>query len=101
VPTAEQRPIDHPDALTLDHLSRLRSISAEELTKYAPEPDETFHILNDLVIDRGPSPFMSQLEVFGNNKHLTTVRADGLLVSTPTGSTAYSVGVFKSLLDLA
>jgi NAD+ kinase len=34
---------------------------------------------------------MSQLEVFGDDKHLTTVQADGLVVSTPTGSTAYSV----------
>jgi NAD+ kinase len=56
-----------------------------------PGPDEVFQILNDLVVDRGPSPYMSQLEVFGDDKHLTTVQADGLVVSTPTGSTAYSV----------
>ena len=56
-----------------------------------PEPDAIFQILNDLVVDRGPSPYMSQLEVFGDGKHLTTVQADGLVVSTPTGSTAYSV----------
>jgi hypothetical protein len=55
---------------------------------------ETFQVLNELVVDRGPSAYMSQLELFGDERHLTTVQADGLVVSTPTGSTAYSVGKF-------
>jgi hypothetical protein len=52
---------------------------------------EQYEVINELVVDRGPSPYVSQLELFGNNKHLTTVQADGLAISTPTGSTAYSV----------
>lgn len=51
----------------------------------------TFHILNDVVVDRGPSPFVSQLELFSGDRQLTTVQADGLVVATPTGSTAYSL----------
>jgi NAD+ kinase len=51
----------------------------------------SFQVLNELVIDRGPSAYMSTLEVFGDNQHLTTVQADGLVVGTPTGSTAYSL----------
>ncbi|KAL1924198.1 uncharacterized protein VTP21DRAFT_7233 [Calcarisporiella thermophila] len=54
-------------------------------------PVESFEVLNDLVVDRGPSPYMSLMELFGDEKHLTTVQADGLAVSTPTGSTAYSL----------
>lgn len=54
-------------------------------------PVEKYQVINDLVIDRGPSPYMSLLELFGDDKHLTTVQADGLAISTPTGSTAYSV----------
>lgn len=54
-------------------------------------PSEHFLILNDLVVDRGPSAYMSQLELFVDENHLTTVQADGLVISTPTGSTAYSV----------
>lgn len=54
-------------------------------------PVEQYHVINDLVVDRGPSPYMSLLELFGDDKHLTTVQADGLAISTPTGSTAYSV----------
>ncbi|KAJ6603103.1 hypothetical protein B0H10DRAFT_2079356 [Mycena sp. CBHHK59/15] len=59
---------------------------------------ETFEVLNDLVVDRGPSPYVSQLELFGDEHHMTTVQADGLTVSTPTGSTAYSLSAGGSLV---
>ncbi|KAI9219962.1 ATP-NAD kinase-like domain-containing protein [Blastocladiella britannica] len=58
----------------------------------------TFTVLNELVVDRGPSAYMSQLELFGDERHLTTVQADGLVVSTPTGSTAYSLSAGGSIV---
>lgn len=58
------------------------------LTSNSPQ---VFHILNDIVVDRGPSAYMCQLEVFSGDNHLTTSQADGLVIATPTGSTAYSV----------
>ena len=65
---------------------------------FGTRPVESFEILNDLVVDRGPSPFVSMLEVFADNNHLTTAQADGLCVSTPTGSTAYSLSAGGSLV---
>ncbi len=56
---------------------------------------EKFHILNDIVIDRGPSSYLSQLELYVDGHYLTTVHADGIVIATPTGSTAYSVSRFK------
>ncbi|MCJ1270964.1 NAD(+) kinase [Lobaria immixta] len=53
--------------------------------------DEQFEVLNELVIDRGPSPYVSNLELYGDNELLTVVQADGCIISTPTGSTAYSL----------
>ncbi|KAI9276990.1 ATP-NAD kinase-like domain-containing protein [Phascolomyces articulosus] len=60
-------------------------------------PVEKYQVINDLVVDRGPSPYVSLLELFGDDKHLTTVQADGLAISTPTGSTAYSLSAGGSL----
>lgn len=65
---------------------------------HKPVPTESFMILNDLVVDRGPSPYISQLELYGDDRHLTTVQADGLVVATPTGSTAYSLSAGGSMV---
>jgi NAD+ kinase len=61
------------------------------------KPDRTFEILNDIVVDRGPNPTMSTIELFGDEEHLTTVQADGVCVATPTGSTAYNLAAGGSL----
>jgi NAD+ kinase len=61
------------------------------------KPDGTFEILNDIVVDRGPNPTMSTIELFGDEEHLTTVQADGICVATPTGSTAYNLAAGGSL----
>ncbi|KXS21844.1 ATP-NAD kinase [Gonapodya prolifera JEL478] len=63
-----------------------------------PVPTESFQVLNDLVVDRGPSPYMSQLELYGDDRLLTVVQADGLVISTPTGSTAYSLSAGGSVV---
>lgn len=47
--------------------------------------------LNDIVISRGAAPRMIELEVTVNGQALTCYRCDGLIISTPTGSTAYSL----------
>ncbi|KAG4033303.1 hypothetical protein MFRU_005g03150 [Monilinia fructicola] len=59
---------------------------------------EQFEVLNELVIDRGPSSYISNLELYGDNELLTVVQADGCIFSTPTGSTAYSLSAGGSLV---
>jgi NAD+ kinase len=49
------------------------------------EQGKRVEVLNELVIDRGPSPFVSNLEVYGDDELLTVVQADGCIFSTPTG----------------
>ena len=56
-----------------------------------PIPERTFEVLNELVLDRGPSPYVSNLERYGDTHLLTIIQADGIIISTPTGSTAYSL----------
>lgn len=62
---------------------------------YTTIPEKTIHVLNELVVDRGPNSNISMLELFGDERHLTTVQADGLCIATATGSTAYSVSFAK------
>lgn len=52
----------------------------------------------ELVLDRGANPALSLVEVFIDQEHLTTIQADGVVVSTPTGSTAYSLAAGGSLV---
>lgn len=47
--------------------------------------------LNDVVIARGPNPHLIALNAKIGQRPLTRYRCDGLIVSTPTGSTAYSL----------
>lgn len=47
--------------------------------------------LNDLVVSNGALSRMIELEVSCGGKPLTSTRADGLIFSTPTGSTAYAL----------
>lgn len=74
---------------------RDRSKSAEE---GAVVEGEQFEVLNELVIDRGPSPYVSNLELYADDELLTVVQADGCIFSTPTGSTAYSLSAGGSLM---
>ena len=68
------------------------------LRSEAVEEGEQFEVLNELVIDRGPSPYVSNLELYGDDELLTVVQADGCIFSTPTGSTAYSLSAGGSLV---
>ena len=41
--------------------------------------------LNEVVISRGPSPYLSNLDLYINDYLIITVQGDGLIISTPTG----------------
>lgn len=75
-----------------------RADNSPNAEKGSVEEGEQFEVLNELVIDRGPSAYVSNLELYGDDELLTIVQADGCIFSTPTGSTAYSLSAGGSLI---
>ncbi|KAI9703177.1 MAG: hypothetical protein M1836_007742 [Candelina mexicana] len=72
-------------------------IGEESEDNHTHKPGGSYDILNDIVVDRGPNPTMSSIEIFGDDEHFTSVQADGVCVATPTGSTAYNLAAGGSL----
>ncbi|HXW83220.1 MAG TPA: NAD(+)/NADH kinase [Candidatus Binataceae bacterium] len=60
--------------------------------------DERFTAVNDVVLNRGPLGRMLQLDVTAEGMPFCSYRADGLIVATPTGSTAYALSAGGPIL---
>ncbi|ONM19472.1 NAD kinase 2 chloroplastic [Zea mays] len=61
-------------------------------------PDKVFDVLNEVVVDRGSNPYLSKIECYEHNHLITKVQGDGVIVATPTGSTAYSTAAGGSMV---
>lgn len=64
-------------------------------------PPEEFnvHALNEVAILKQDTASMLSIHAYINNDYLTSYQADGLVISTPTGSTAYSLSIGGSILS--
>ncbi len=55
--------------------------------------------LNDVVIYRGITPKLMDISIYSNKRSVVETRCDGLIISTPTGSTAYSLSAGGPILS--
>lgn len=61
-------------------------------------PGKIFDVLNEIVVDRGSNPYLSKIECYEHDRLITKVQGDGVIVATPTGSTAYSTAAGGSMV---
>ena len=62
------------------------------------QPPRTFHALNDVVVARGAIARLVSIDISIDKQPYTTYRADGVIVSTATGSTGYSLAAGGPIL---
>ncbi len=60
---------------------------------------EEIHALNDIVIARGSSLHIISFSIFVNGQYLNTYSADGVIISTPTGSTGYNLSAGGPIVE--
>lgn len=60
---------------------------------------EKFIALNDIVIERGQSTHLLNIGMYWNGDLVTETKADGMIISSPTGSTAYNLAAGGPILQ--
>jgi len=80
---------------------RLTVTLPSRLRQLAPHSSKPIHCLNEILVHRGQSGALSKLYVSVNDERVTVVQGDGLILATPTGSTAYSLAAGGSMVHPA
>ena len=66
--------------------------------KRETQENKSFLALNDMVIERGAFSHLIDISITIQNQNIYSVKADGLIVSSPTGSTAYNLAAGGPIL---
>ena len=83
------------------HQGREGGGASASTTVFKEELVGTYVVLNEVSVNRSPSSNLVDIDLFCDGVPVTKVQADGVLVSTPTGSTAYSLAAGGSVVHPA
>lgn len=61
--------------------------------------NKVYNALNDVVLSNGPVPRLFSFELHCNDSVAQTIRSDGMIIATPTGSSAYSMSAGGPVVD--
>lgn len=95
----EQTPDDLEDGLEKLYNEQFNVEKRIVLKAEVEGSGQSFYALNDFVIDKGNISRMISLSLSANGDYICSYNADGLIVSSPTGSTAYSLAVGGPILN--
>lgn len=85
--------------VTGDYEIETRSMINIELVNKDGEVRKVEYALNDAVLSNGSISRVVDIELYEGGQFITAYRSDGLIVSTPTGSTAYSLAAGGAIVD--
>ena len=74
-----------------DYVAQPRMALSAKVIDQAGQPRKQWRALNDFVLHKGGFARVVRLNVFVDDESIGTYAADGIVISTPTGSTAYSL----------
>jgi NAD+ kinase len=87
----EDRAYEAIEAVVNSSCNRDERIMLEVILQRGSDEVVRKTVLNDVVLNKGALARIFELEVWADSTFITCYRADGLIVSTPTGSTAYNL----------
>lgn len=94
--------VDELQKMFSDLLSGKMSVSNRMMLNVKVERQKEsvleFHVLNDAVITKDALARIIEIETYVDDEYLTTYRADGVIFSTPTGSTGYCLSAGGPIL---
>ena len=85
--------------ITGDYELETRSMINIELINKDGSLRKSEYALNDAVLSNGSISRVVDIELYESGQFITSYRSDGLIVSTPTGSTAYSLAAGGAIVD--
>ncbi len=84
------------DILKGDYIILERLVLEARISQLSGE--KVSYALNDVVVDRGGYSRVIRIDVYIDEEYLNTYLGDGIIIATPTGSTAYSLSAYGPIL---